>query len=225
MTPAIRNERAIRGLWWFAISMIVLAAAGLAGLDEWVAAWTATLPKGETVWRRGTDLLDLITGKELTNFLLGFLLLVAGLALNAIARFRRFGRPLLYVGLVQFSSTFFTDLSKRPFGRQRPWEADDTGRILDQWFVGANSFPSGHAGFYFGLFAPLIMLFPRWTAAFAIVPLFIGVARIVSHDHYLADVAISAAIAALLAIGWAWRLDRGTGYTPPASRSLSVAHE
>lgn len=191
--------------------MIVLASAGLAGLDEWVAGWTATLPDGDTLWSRGTELLDLVAGKEVTTFLLGFILLVAGFGFNALARFRWFGRPLLYVGLVQFSSTVITDLSKPPLGRLRPWEADDTGRIVDQWFVGANSFPSGHAGFYFGLAAPLIMLFPRWTPALAVVPLFVGIARIVSHDHYLADVATSAALAAMLAIGWARFLDRHAG--------------
>lgn len=57
MTPLLRNERAERGLAWLAVAMTLLAATGLLGLDETVAAWVAP-PPGETIWSGGTAVLD-----------------------------------------------------------------------------------------------------------------------------------------------------------------------
>ncbi len=66
------------------------------------------------------------------------------------------------------------------------------------WFAGGNSFPSGHNAFFWGLFLPLIYLFPRWRIPLLIVPLFIAFARIDENYHFLSDVLGAIAIAALV---------------------------
>lgn len=184
-------------LWVAAALFALLATAGLLGLDGTIARWTAG-GAGGSLWDWGTRWLDLLTLKEVSNFLLGALLLAAAGALLAFRRTRRLGWPLLYLALVQAIATVAADLSKPPFGRLRPFEAAAAGGV-DTWFVGANSFPSGHVAFYAGLFLPLAVLLPRWTLLWAIPPLFVAAARVLEHDHYLSDVAASLALAAALA--------------------------
>jgi len=107
-----------------------------------------------------------------------------------------------FLGLVHLSSTIASEALKPVFGRTRPWQPE-----AGAWFAGGDSFPSGHAGFYGGLAAALIVLFPRWAPLLIAPALFIGAARIVSQLHFLSDVAASFAIAALLATGWAHFFD------------------
>lgn len=190
--------RRIKALWLAAGLFALIAAAGLLGVDFVLARWEAAGLAG-TVWERGTAWLDLVALKEVSNFLLGALLIGAAGALLVARATRRVGWPLLYVGLVQFLATTIADLAKPQFGRLRPFEALDRSAGADLWFVGANAFPSGHAAFYAGLFFPLALLFPRWAALWAIPPLFIAAARLAQHDHYLSDVAVSLALAAALA--------------------------
>ena len=191
-------HRRINALWLAAGLFALLAAAGLLGVDFVLARWEAR-GLAEAVWERGTAWLDLVALKEISNFLLGAVLIVAAGALLILRATRRIGWPLLYVGLVQFLSTTIADLAKPQLGRLRPFEALDQSAGADLWFVGANSFPSGHAAFYAGLFFPLALLFPRWMALWAIPPVFVAAARLAQHDHYLSDVAVSLALAAALA--------------------------
>lgn len=189
--------KAAKGLWAAAVLAALLAAAGMLGLDATIARWTAGAAPG-SVWDHGTQWLDLLTLKAISNFLLGALLLAAAAALLAVRRTRALGWPLLYLASVQAVVTVAADLSKPPFGRLRPFEAAAQGGA-DIWFVGANSFPSGHVAFYAGLFLPLIVLLPRWTLLWVLPPLFVAAARVVENDHYLSDVAASLALAAALA--------------------------
>ena len=182
------------GLWLAAGLGALVAAAGLAGLDSAIAARTAG-EAGDFWFGAGTAWLDLVALKGISNFLLGAILIVAALLLLAFRRTRRPGWAVLYLALVQFVATTAADLAKPQFGRLRPFEAT----AADTWFVGANSFPSGHVAFYAGLFLPLILLFPRFTLLWLTVPLFVAAARVVEHDHYLSDVGASFALAAALA--------------------------
>jgi hypothetical protein len=199
--------REAKRLWLASALFALVAVAGLLGLDAIVARWTAAGAAG-TLWDVGTRWLDLATLKPVSNFLLGgLLLLVAGLLL-IVPRTRRLGWPLLYVALVQFLSTVVADLAKPPFGRMRPFEAAAHGGA-DIWWVGANSFPSGHIAFYAGLFFPLMLLFPRWAVLLALPPLFVATARIVEHDHYVGDAAASLALAAALSAALSFLPKRG----------------
>jgi membrane-associated phospholipid phosphatase len=195
------RQRAVRGLWTLATLCLIFTAGGLAGLDQLVERWVAAFPVGESIWSRGLALLDLVTLKGLSNFLLGFLLLLAAGGVMLLRTKRLVAWPLLYLGAVQFATTVVADLAKPQFGRLRPLESAGSGGA-DQWFVGANSFPSGHVAFYAGLFLPLVLIFPRWFLLWALPLIFVSAARILEHDHYLSDVTASLALASLLAIAF-----------------------
>lgn len=182
-------------LWSIAGLALLAVLAGLAGLDQLIAE------------RLGPDsdplaplvaALDAVALKDISNFLLGALLLVVAAIAMAMPPLRAKARLLLYVGAVQFASTTVTDLAKPLFGRLRPSEALAAGQN-DAWFLGANSFPSGHVGFYAGLVFPIVAIWPKaWPVI--IVPLLVAAQRMLSLDHYLSDVSASLAVAALLAV-------------------------
>jgi len=195
-------------MWAVAGLLALIAMLSIAVLDRPVARWTGTLPQGETIWRQGTALLDFVAFKEITNFLLGPVILLAGGVLLVLAATRALGWMLVYVGAVQFASTIVADLAKPPLGRARPDEAMALPGGIDTWFVGANSFPSGHTAFYAGLFFPLILILPRWTLLWLIPPLFVAAARVMTNDHYVSDVAASLALAALMTAAFSFILNR-----------------
>jgi membrane-associated phospholipid phosphatase len=188
-----------RLFWWAAFAFALVAAAGLLGLDAAVVRWTAALPDDDTLWDRGTALLDLVTLKGLSTYLLGVILLAAAGLLLAIRATRAAGWLVFYVGAVQLVTATVAERAKPPFGRLRPFQAGG----VDSWFAGSDSFPSGHAASYAGLFFPLILLFPRLTPLWAIPTLFIALARIFDHVHYLSDVSASLALAAGLTAAFA----------------------
>ena len=179
-------------LWLAAATFAAVAAAGLLGLDALLRPAANVAPAFAAQTLAAMDLLFL---KEISNFLLGFLLLLAAGGLMIAPRMRRIGWPLFYLALVQFISTTVADLAKPIFGRLRPFEAS----AGDVWFAGANSFPSGHTAFYAGFFFPLIFLVPRGALLWVLAPLFVAVLRVLQHDHYVSDVFASLALAAALA--------------------------
>jgi membrane-associated phospholipid phosphatase len=202
---SMSRPRFLWAFWAAALFFGLVAGAGILVLDGPIADWSAR--QEPAVWNRGTAILDLLVLKEVSNFLLGpILMLAAGLLI--VFRSRALGWPLLYVGAVQFSSTVIADLAKPQIGRLRPHEVLAGAGDIDNWFVGANSFPSGHAAFYAGLFFPLMLLFPRWSLLLVLPPAFVAAARVVSHDHYLSDVAASLALAALMTIAFSFILRR-----------------
>jgi len=204
---------------------LVLVAGGLLGADALFAqADLADGGAGRTL-NQAVTLLDLAAGKEITNFLLGTMLILAALAWNALKRRRSWSGGLFYIGIVQLATTALADFAKPPFGRLRPFQAFARGEWADGWFMGPDygSFPSGHAAFYAGLCLPLALLFPRWAAALLAVPLLVGAERVLSNDHYVSDVGASFLLAAAVTAGL-WRLI-GQGRTlepalPPAHSNL-----
>jgi len=188
----IEGRASPRLFWWAALAFALVAAAGLLGLDAAVVRWTAALPDDDTFWDRGTALLDAVTLKGTSTYLLGMSLLAAAGLLLTMRRTRTAGRLVLYVGAVQLVTATLAEIAKPPFGRLRPFQAGG----IDRWFAGADSFPSGHAASYAGLFFPLILLFPRLTLVWAVPALFVALARIADHVHYLSDVCASLALAA-----------------------------
>jgi membrane-associated phospholipid phosphatase len=87
----------------------------------------------------------------------------------------------------------------------RPFEVIQAGDWDWKFFGGqGNSFPSGHAAHFWGLFFPLAFLFPRYRLPFLIIPLFISVARVGVNDHWCSDVLGSIAIAAAITLFFIW---------------------
>ncbi len=179
-----------------------LMIAGALGGDRMIGTTTGRDLVGGELLSDAVGLLDLISGKEVSNFLLGFILILAALGLNGWRRRRLLSGALLYVGLVQFLTTTIADLSKAIFGRLRPFQAIADGGWSDVWFAGPDygSFPSGHVAFYFGLCAPIALLRPRYALLLLAVPVLVAIQRMGSHDHYMSDVGVSFLIGALLAL-------------------------
>lgn len=189
-----------RILYWQLGLGIVLAVLGLAWADRALATWLdQSALINAPLLQVGTRLLDFATGKEVSKFLLGGSMLLASLALLAL-KLRRAGWILFFTASVQLLSTLLTGIAKPLFGRLRPFELLGGGEWNQAWFAGGGSFPSGHAGFYFGLFLPLATLFPRWRWPLLAVPWFVAIARVDANDHFLSDVAVSIVVAALLTL-------------------------
>jgi len=204
MTLMGGDRRMLRAMWTAALFFALLAAAGLAGLDRIVDTSLPTAPAA-TLWNAGVALLDMAALRTIDDWLLPFVLLIAALILLVLRSTRAVGFPLLYVALVQILSYGAADLSKPWFGRVRPSEAAGS----DIWFIGGNSFPSGHTAFFAGLFLPLVILFPRLAPLWIVPPLFVAIARIMVEDHYLSDVSIAFALAAALSAALAFVAAKG----------------
>jgi membrane-associated phospholipid phosphatase len=177
---------------------MVIAAAGIVVLDRPIAEWATTQPRGDTIWAGGARLLDFLSLRTTSIFLLGPILMIAGGVLLLVSSTRRTGWQLLYVGSVQFASTMLADLARRSIGRLAPADAMAIPGAPDVWFGGGAVFPSGSAAFYAGLFFPLMLMAPRWTFLFAIFPLFVGAAEIVLLRHHPSDIAAGFAVAAVV---------------------------
>jgi membrane-associated phospholipid phosphatase len=199
------SKRAQTAMWTIALFFALLAAAGLAGLDRILAG---ALPQAgpASLWSQGVALLDLAALRHIGDWLLPFVLVLAGVLLLVLRATRATGFGLLYAGLVQLVAYGAADLSKPLFGRVRPTEAAGGA---DLWFAAGNSFPSGHSAFYAGLFLPLAILFPRLFPLWVVPPLFVAAARVMEADHYLSDVSASLAIAAALAASLSFLAEKG----------------
>ncbi len=188
----------------------VLVVAGLLGLDQATAEYLhASGLQGLWVFNQGTVLLDTVSGKDLSKFLIGLVLTSAACALLTREKTRALGRSVLFVGTVQLLSTLIAGVSKNAFGRMRPFQLLESGDWVHAWFAGGSSFPSGHAGFYFGLCMPLAYLFPKWRWPLLLIPWFIAVARVNANDHFVSDVAASIVLAGALTMIFAKLTIRG----------------
>jgi membrane-associated phospholipid phosphatase len=182
----------------------LLALAGLLGCDQELATYLhGSGLEGLRLFEAGTVLLDTVSGKEISKFLPGLLITGCALALLIAPRTRAMARSVLFVGLVQLLGTLVTGVAKNFFGRLRPFELLQSADWSHAWFIGGSSFPSGHVGFYFGLFLPLAWLFPRWRWPLVAIPWFIAVARVDANHHFVSDVGTSIAVVGALTIALA----------------------
>jgi membrane-associated phospholipid phosphatase len=155
----------------------------------------------------GRSFLDIFTGRGLVGshvglgqFLLGSLLIVIGFLWWLARRSSRTARGIVFAGVVQLITIEAAWLIKDVFGRMRPFQLIENNDWNRMWFMGSNSFPSGHNAFFWGLFLPLIYAFPRYRIPLLIVPIFIALARIDENYHFLSDVLASIALAALVTL-------------------------
>ena len=108
---------------------------------------------------------------------------------------------VLFIGATHVVTRLTTGLLKDVFHRLRPFEVIKAG-TWDWRFFGdqGSSFPSGHSAHFWGLFFPLLFLFPRYRLPLLIIPVFISIARIGVNDHWCSDVIASAGLAALFTL-------------------------
>jgi membrane-associated phospholipid phosphatase len=153
------------------------------------------------------EFFDIFTGRGLVGsyvglgqFLLGGILFALGVVWWLADRRSYLGRALVFTGAVQVATIGAAWLIKDLFGRLRPYQLIERNDWSHIWFMGGNSFPSGHNAFFWGLFLPLLYLFPRYRIPLLIVPVFIALARIDENYHFLSDVLASVALAALVTL-------------------------
>src|SRR5438045_7254340 len=128
---------------------------------------------------------------------------------------------LLFIGAPHVVTRLVAGVLKNVFHRLRPFEVIQAGN-WDWKFFGdqGSSFPSGHSAHFWGLFFPLLFLFPRYRLPLLIVPVFISVARVGVNDHWCSDVIASAGLAALftLAFIWVFRMQGRISASIPADK-------
>ncbi|MGH8040675.1 MAG: phosphatase PAP2 family protein [Rudaea sp.] len=193
-----------------AITAIVCAALALVSifaLDRPIAqAVQASVLASAAVFVEGTRMLDAVAGRSLlhshllSGILLGGVLFGLGFLGCLLNRRGYLSRALMFTGGVQLATIGCIWLLKHEFGRLRPYQVFGHGDWSHVWFAGGDSFPSGHNAFFWGLFLPLMYLFPRYRLVLLIVPVFIACARIDMSFHFLSDVLSAIALAALVTL-------------------------
>ena len=190
-----------RFLWWTAAVAALLMLIGLTGVDRPLAeAIRGSELEHARVFEVGTEWLDLATFKSPSHNLLGGIIALAGLLWWAAHRSSRGAKLMTLTGAAGFATSYTIIGLKDLLGRLRPVEAFKTGDWEHTWFAGGSSFPSGHAGFYFGLLLPLAAAYPRARWPLVAIAAFVALARIDVSVHFVSDVSASVVIAALYAI-------------------------
>jgi membrane-associated phospholipid phosphatase len=177
----------------------LVALLGFLGLDR-VIAQTVNSSQPWPIWSAGTHWLEILFGFPLSKWATGFALLLVSLACF-IARHRATARALAVVAVVQLATRLTVGVLKGVTPRLRPFEVLAEGLWDAQWFQEhGSSFPSGHAAHFWGLLFPIAWFYPRLALWLLPLPVFVSAARVAVNDHFLSDVAVSGAIAALLTL-------------------------
>ena len=171
-------------------------------IDRPFAVWiNNNVSKDLPVMRNAINFLEIIFGFEISKFLLGFILLAAALIMWLIKKSKQQTNIILFIAVSHITSRLVAGVLKNFFDRSRPFEFLDN-MAIDDFFVntGGSSFPSGHVAYFFGLFLPLIFLFPKYWYFFLPIPVFVFIQRIVTNDHYLGDALFSVGLSYLFTI-------------------------
>ena len=190
-------------------SIIVSLALTLLSIfffDQPIAAFVQRAEgRSSVILQQGTSFLEVISGFPIAKYALTYALLTAGLILFAWKSTRSAAWMLLFIACAQFATRITAGTLKGVFERLRPFEVIQAGDWDWKFFSGhGNSFPSGHAAHFWGLFFPLAFLFPRYRTPLLIIPLFVSVARVGVNDHWCSDVLGSIAIAAAATLFFIW---------------------
>jgi len=196
-----------------------LAAFGFAGLDRPLAEWVhASGLENARFFVWGLAALDVVSGLRVWICALPWVAILIGTIELRLERRMRLGYALIAAGLVQTAAIETMITAKDLFGRLRPFKVFEAGDWSHVWFVGGDSFPSGHSAFYFGLLLPLAAACPiRWLRALLVaIPIYVVLARIDMARHFLSDVSTSALMVSVYALLAAWLTAR---WLPPPARA------
>jgi len=197
-----------RALAWTAAVALVVAFISALAFDRSIAEAVRHFGiESAAVVVRMRESLDVLTGSFLARsysgigqLLLGATLIAIGLVWLVAQRTNLTARALIFTGLVQICTIGAGSFLKGVFGRLRPFQLLEHNDWSHIWFAGGNSFPSGHVAFFWGLFLPLLYLYPKYRAPLLVVPVFIAFARIDENVHFLSDVLGSIALAAIVTL-------------------------
>ena len=193
------NKRHIVFAIFVALALTVLS---IFFFDQPIAAFVQRAGgRSSAILLQGTSFLEVISGLRIAKYALTYALLAVALILFVWRSTRSAAWMLLFITCAQLVTRLTAGILKEVFHRLRPFEVIQAGN-WDWKFFGdhGSSFPSGHGAFFWGLFFPLVFLFPRWRIPLLILPLFISVARVGVNDHWCSDVLGSIAVAALITL-------------------------
>ncbi|MFN2622620.1 MAG: phosphatase PAP2 family protein [Chthoniobacterales bacterium] len=195
-----------RQLIWTFLIAVVLTVLSIFLFDQPIAAFVQRVGGRESkILQEGTHWLEVASGFPIARYFLAYLLL-GGAALLFVAKSTRPAAWMfLFIGSTHVVTRLVGGVLKNVFHRLRPFEVIQAGN-WDWKFFGnqGSAFPSGHSAHFWGLFFPLLFLFPRYRLPLLIIPVFISIARVGVNDHWCSDVIASAALAALLTFFFIW---------------------
>lgn len=144
---------------------------------------------GQWVW---LDKLGIFLAAYLQYALLVFLLTFLFIGCNAAQK----NQNRLMVGLAFLSAAvsrlFFCEVIKLLVNRSRPFEIDEVNQLLI--YGGGQSFPSGHAAFFFGLAAAVYLFNKKLGWLFLSGAALISLARVFAGVHYPLDILAGALV-------------------------------
>ncbi|HSP45666.1 MAG TPA: phosphatase PAP2 family protein [Chthoniobacterales bacterium] len=207
-----------RQLGYSVLVALVLTLLGIFFFDRPIAAFAQSAGgRKSVVLQEGTHWLEVASGLPIARYFLTYLLLASSALLFVSRNTRTIAWMLLFIAVVQFIARLTAGALKEVFGRLRPFEVIQAGNWDWKFFSGHGSaFPSGHSALFWGLYFPLVFLFPRYRLPLLIIPVFISIARVGVNDHWCSDVIASAGLAALITLflSWAFRTKSAIGSAP-----------
>jgi membrane-associated phospholipid phosphatase len=179
----------------------------------------------QPLFRELTSFTDLVTGYTLWNYFSAALVMSAGIVFLAIDKKVGRAKYFFFVALTEVTSRLVVGSLKNVFERERPehfLESGQPGQTF--WMTGGDSFPSGHVGRYFGIFLPLMVLFPKYRLLLLIVPLSISLGRLFLSLHYLSDTLASIYVVIVIASLYSDLLKIGKRGAQPATLIHEAVH-
>ena len=191
-----------RQLLFAFLGAIVLTLLSIFLFDQPIAAFVQRVGgRDSVVLQQGTHWLEIATGLPIARYFLSYVLFGLAVLLFFARSTRSVAWMLLFIGCTQLATRLTGGVLKEVFERLRPFEVIKAGNWDWKFFSGhGNAFPSGHSAHFWGLFFPLLFLFPRYRLPLLIVPVFITIARVGVNDHWCSDVIASAGLAALFTL-------------------------
>lgn len=187
-------------LIWLSVALLLAMFLSIAFLDRPLALLINEQLQSVTQISGGvTRALEWIFAFEVSKYLYPFVFLLVAVILNLWRRRLTLAARMWYfLGSTLLLSRLVSGTLKNVFARIRPYEFFKTRESGDFFVNGGSSFPSGHAAFYFGLFFPLALLFPKLRWPLLCFATLAATARVFDLDHYLSDIIGSALVAVLL---------------------------
>lgn len=180
------------------LSLLLLLAICIFMIDRPVAIWIEN--KGTSLERVTSAIISVIEigfGFTISKYLYGFALLLAGFIMRAADKNWRRANLFFFVAATHIISRLTAGVLKNVFHRSRPFEYLENKEVADFFTEAGSAFPSGHVAHFFGLFLPLVFLFPKYTWLWLLLPFFVLIQRVVANDHYPGDTVASVLIAYL----------------------------
>ena len=204
-------------LTWVSAALLVAIFGSIAIVDRPLASLIESQLGGiEQIAGAFTTGLEWVFAFELSKYFYAFVLLLIGVVFHLAQKSMARARYFYFVGTTLLLSRVISGTLKNVFERVRPSEWIKSRAPADFFVDGGSSFPSGHAAFYFGLFLPLALIFPRLKWPLLLFAFLAALARVFDQDHYLSDILASALVAVLLAfaLGKAFRVQPVAKTTP-----------